>query len=440
MAWKVIDASGRTKGSVAAYGWNVLSASGSGLTLLDHGALSGLADDDHTQYLLNNGTRTGAILAVGSGDFVQIGGGASASTIRFMEPSGSGTNYTAFKAQAQTANVTYTLPAADGSANQLLSTNGSGTLSWATAASGGFSAPQGRLTLVTGTPVMSSEQAAKTTIYYTPYQGDKIPLYDGSAWSMTTFTELSLAMASSANWAANSNYDLYVYNDGGTLRFGTGAAWTSDTARNESLTMLNGIYVNAATMTLRYGASSTVSAAANRATYVGTMRTTANTGETTWELGGDAAGGDAINLYLWNCYNRVLTSARTGDTTASWTTSSTALESKNASTLNRASFVVGLNEDVIAFRDYTHQYHTSTLYSRTAIGLDSTSARAAGSTHQYLYGESGNNTNSGVASFVGLAGLGFHYLQVLQAASNVTAAATYLGTDGQSSAQFEGRF
>jgi hypothetical protein len=45
-------------------------------------------------------------------------------------------NWVAFQAPATVAsNVTYTLPSADGSANQVLTTNGSGTLSWATAAS-----------------------------------------------------------------------------------------------------------------------------------------------------------------------------------------------------------------------------------------------------------------------------------------------------------------
>ena len=62
-----------------------------------------------------------------------VGGGTGASEIRILEPSGSGTNYSAFKAQAQAGDVTYTLPAADGSSGQVLSTNGTGTLSWATA-------------------------------------------------------------------------------------------------------------------------------------------------------------------------------------------------------------------------------------------------------------------------------------------------------------------
>ena len=56
--------------------------------------------------------------------------GGAASEIRLYEQSGSGTNYSGFKAQAQAGNVMYILPAADGTAGQQLSTNGAGTLSW----------------------------------------------------------------------------------------------------------------------------------------------------------------------------------------------------------------------------------------------------------------------------------------------------------------------
>jgi hypothetical protein len=62
----------------------------------------------------------------------------TASQLRFQVPGGG--NYTALKAQAQAGNVTYTLPAGDGSIGQVLTTNGSGTLSW-TAPSG--SVPSG---------------------------------------------------------------------------------------------------------------------------------------------------------------------------------------------------------------------------------------------------------------------------------------------------------
>jgi hypothetical protein len=60
----------------------------------------------------------------------------TARELRFAEPNASGTNYTAFKAQAQAANISYTLPAADGTSGQVLSTNGTGTLNWTAATAG----------------------------------------------------------------------------------------------------------------------------------------------------------------------------------------------------------------------------------------------------------------------------------------------------------------
>jgi hypothetical protein len=74
---------------------------------------------------------TGAIL---------IGGNSTQATeLRFLEDSDNGSNYVALRSSNTLAsNTTYTLPTADGSSGQVLSTNGSGTLSWATAGGGGL--------------------------------------------------------------------------------------------------------------------------------------------------------------------------------------------------------------------------------------------------------------------------------------------------------------
>jgi hypothetical protein len=54
------------------------------------------------------------------------------SDLRFGEATANGTNYVAFQAPASiAADVTWTLPAADGTTGQILSTNGSGVLAWA---------------------------------------------------------------------------------------------------------------------------------------------------------------------------------------------------------------------------------------------------------------------------------------------------------------------
>jgi len=125
--------------------------SGAGNVLIGYQAGFTLTTQSNQLYIDNSSTATPLI----QGDFsantltfngattttgnVTVGGGAAASEIRLLEPSGSGSNYTAFKAQAQASNVTYTLPTTAGTNGFVLTTDGSGGLSWA-AASGGASA------------------------------------------------------------------------------------------------------------------------------------------------------------------------------------------------------------------------------------------------------------------------------------------------------------
>ena len=66
------------------------------------------------------------------GTLAAKGTSASGADLKLYEDTDNGTNYVGFMAPASIAsNVQWTLPGADGSANQVLSTNGSGVLSWA---------------------------------------------------------------------------------------------------------------------------------------------------------------------------------------------------------------------------------------------------------------------------------------------------------------------
>ena len=95
--------------------------------------------DSTTGKLLQNSTGatlsdTGAAVFTGALDV--LGNSTAGSNIKLYEDTDNGTNYVAFKApDTIAADVTWTLPAADGTSAQVLSTNGSGTLSWATAGS-----------------------------------------------------------------------------------------------------------------------------------------------------------------------------------------------------------------------------------------------------------------------------------------------------------------
>ena len=78
-----------------------------------------------------------------------VGNSTAGAELRLPEDTDNGSNYVALKApDTLSANITWTLPSADGTSGQVLQTNGSGVLSWTTASGGSASAP---LTLASGT-------------------------------------------------------------------------------------------------------------------------------------------------------------------------------------------------------------------------------------------------------------------------------------------------
>lgn len=74
-----------------------------------------------------------------SGGQTLLSGGSLGAELRLKEPTASGGNYTAFRTQSQSSDITYILPAANGSAGQLLMNDGAGALAWATPSYGGTS-------------------------------------------------------------------------------------------------------------------------------------------------------------------------------------------------------------------------------------------------------------------------------------------------------------
>jgi hypothetical protein len=92
------------------------------------GGGGGSPGGSNTQIQFNNsGAFGGSANLTWDGTNVQLG---ATGALRFADTDSS--NYVAFKSPGVvSANVTWTLPATDGSASQVLSTNGSGTLSWA---------------------------------------------------------------------------------------------------------------------------------------------------------------------------------------------------------------------------------------------------------------------------------------------------------------------
>lgn len=311
---------------------------------------------------------------------------------------------------------------AAGTSGNFLKTQGAGANPiWAASGTGTPSPSQGRLTLTSGIPVLISTVSAATTIYYTPYIGQYVPLYDGSSFTMTsTGGELSQATTDSTksptSVTTNSNYDLFVWNDGGTIRCTRGPAWSSDTSRGTGagtteLTRVNGILLNANNIT--NGPS------AQRGTYVGTVRSNGSS-QIDWIYGGIAAGGTAAVLGVWNMHNRVSVSTFVGDNTNSWTYGSTTPQASNASTARRISFISGLQEDAFDFATYGFAQGSGTNAAVFGLGVDVTNAFSG------IISESvAAATPVPVVASYGASFLGFHFIQDCEAMSGATTGTFY---------------
>jgi hypothetical protein len=112
------------------------------MTTANFTELMSLINGTSTQYLKNS-----AGLTVASGGNVGIGTATPGSALDVngaIRVDGSTSGYAGFQAPASmTTSVVWTLPSADGSNGQVLSTNGAGILSWVNQASGGISALTG---------------------------------------------------------------------------------------------------------------------------------------------------------------------------------------------------------------------------------------------------------------------------------------------------------
>jgi len=208
----------------------------------------------------------------------------------------------------------------------------------------------GRLTLESGVAISTSDQSAKTTVYFTPYKGNIISLYDGSTWTDSAFVETSLSLA---GLTASKPYDIFGYLSSGTFTL-EAVAWTNTTTRATALATQDGRYVKSGTTTKRY---------------LGTVYINSTGGQTDDTV---------LKRYVWNAYNRCRRHLRVADATDSWAYTTGAWRQANNSAANQVDVVIGLAEAVIRLQVLAGVFSTTAGVSvAVGIGEDSTTTLLA---------------------------------------------------------------
>ena len=256
-----------------------------------------------------------------------------------------------------------------------------------------------RLTLTAGTSVTTADVTGATTIYCSPYKGNRITLFDGTSWNVRISAEFSLALGT---LTSGLPYDVFCYDNAGvpTLEF---LAWTNGTTRATALALQNGVLSKTGALTRRY---------------LGTFYTTSTT----------ATEDSAAKRFLWNYYNRLRRAMQVNEGTNSWTYTTATIRQANAVAGNQLDFVRGLDEDAVtADLLVVARNSAAAVNMHAGIGLDSTTA---------FSGQRGLVVSPAAsyeviisAQYRGLPGLGRHFLSWNEY-SVATGTTTWFGDDG----------
>lgn len=309
-----------------------------------------------------------------------------------------------------------------------------------TGVSGGIlTAPQGRITLTSATPVTTADVTGATSVYYAPDQGRYCPVYNGTSSSMRDFTASStdqvgqtLALDGDSGHTgyhqSGKNFFLFLADVSGTLYWGTGPAWSTDTsvgtgAGTSELEWFEGRWVNKVSMTLRHGSASgnTVTVPARQGTCVGGFRATAN---------GQATDSLAKRL-VSNIYNRDCRQLLRNDTTDSWTWSTASYHQVNASAANQVEVFCALST-MAGFLHHKTIPLNSTATMRivyAGIGINSTTVQSATVAAFSRIGDSTVVTGSPEADYTGFFPLGYTVFQMLEKGAG-TDTQTWFGDGG----------
>ncbi len=296
---------------------------------------------------------------------------------------------------------------------------GSGTVTTPIASLNDF-----RLTLDSTNAVSTANQTAKGTIYLSPWtRGNLISTYDSSIWTPHSTGQLSVALA---NVVSGKVYDVFLFNNAGTLTLVFGPAWTNTTTRASSpggIQQQDGVWVNTSTFTDVITGSISVTALNGR--LLGSV----------YAMATNQLEDSATNRNVANVENRVKRYMFSREGSTSWAYNSATLREINGgSTLgtSRFSYLDPLGD--VLLRADAHAIIVAGAVSigfSAGIGIDSSTVDSSLTRGGPA---TANNNATPEAIYEGYPGLGYHTIRQLEAD---TGAAT-IYSQGQSTEYYTG--
>ena len=252
---------------------------------------------------------------------------------------------------------------------------------------------QGRLGLESGVPVSTTDQMGKTTLYFAPYNGKLIGIFNGTNTVVYSFTELSIAIPASVN----TNYDIFIYDNSGTLTL-EAVAWANDSVRATALVLQNNVPVKSGSTNKRY---------------LGTIRTTSVSGECESSYG---------KRFVSNYYNKIRMGMEKRNLYSVYTYSTDTFRVVAGDTTQVIEFVQGVVENIVDISATGYFYRlTSTdteIQAFVGIGINSATVNSANINNGGRVGDGSyyNETLSIEAKYNGVPDLGYNKVYHLERA------------------------
>jgi hypothetical protein len=220
--------------------------------------------------------------------------------------------------------------------------------------------PQGYLNLVgqaSGNIIQTADVANTGVIYYSPFVGNSIPIWNGSTFKTFTFSEMTLTLTAAGS-PSGAIQDGCVFSNNGVPTLVAGPTWTTATAGagnrgsgagTAQITRLQGIWVNAVSI-LGYNGLSSFTIPVNQCTYVGSLSINGGAGL----VSALVSWGQSRVWGVWNAYNRQPIQIQAGDNT-SYSYLTNTWRVARANTGNNVTVFTGLAEEpfVLSTSGYT---------------------------------------------------------------------------------------